>query len=163
MTKKQVIGLKLHPDLSDLEQKVYPIILNNTIWKVKASIDPVSGKRLKLITPARFQMILFYKHCFLLHHFPYHHRYVLYNVAFVTGAEKDTQASCEHRSKRNIVNQNNTHFCPDSRNLSYSTDILQQRACRVWTAEQLVLIIWSPREEKKKKKRKRDQPHQKHE
>jgi hypothetical protein len=32
------------------------------------------------------------------------------------------------------------HLRPDSMNLSYSTDILQQRAWRVRTAEQLVLM-----------------------
>lgn len=37
-----------------------------------------------------------------------------------------------------------TYFRPDSMNLSYSTDILQHRAWRVRTAEQLVLIMRLP-------------------
>lgn len=37
-----------------------------------------------------------------------------------------------------------TYFRPDSRNLSYSTDILQHSAWRVRTAEQLVLIMRPP-------------------
>lgn len=37
-----------------------------------------------------------------------------------------------------------TYLRPDSMNLSYSTDILQHRAWRVCTAEQLVLTTWLP-------------------
>lgn len=37
-----------------------------------------------------------------------------------------------------------TYLRPDSMNLSYSTDILQHSACRVCTAEQLVLMTWLP-------------------
>lgn len=33
----------------------------------------------------------------------------------------------------------NTHFLPDSMKWSYSTAILQERAWRLWAAEQLVL------------------------
>lgn len=34
------------------------------------------------------------------------------------------------------------YFLPDSMNLSYSTAILQERACRLWAAEQLVLMTF---------------------
>lgn len=37
-----------------------------------------------------------------------------------------------------------TYLRPDSMNLSYSTAILQHRAWRVCTAEQLVLMTWLP-------------------
>lgn len=33
-------------------------------------------------------------------------------------------------------------------NLSYSTDILQHKACRVWAAEQLVLMMLAPVKER---------------
>lgn len=42
-------------------------------------------------------------------------------------------------------------FC-DSMNLSYSTDILQHSAWRVWVAEQLVLMTLPPSMEERKKK-----------
>lgn len=37
-----------------------------------------------------------------------------------------------------------TYFFLDSINLSYSTAILQDKAWRLWAAEQLVLITWFP-------------------
>ena len=43
-----------------------------------------------------------------------------------------------------------TYFFPDSMNLSYSTAILQDRACRLWAAEQLVLTAWLPEATEKK-------------
>lgn len=45
--------------------------------------------------------------------------------------------------------ENNTYFRPLSRNLSNSTDILQQRARRLCEDEHLVLIMW-PSESKER-------------
>lgn len=54
-----------------------------------------------------FQMMLVYKHCFMLSSLLYAHHHILANTAFLTGTEKVTQVSCEHRTGRNKVNQNN--------------------------------------------------------
>lgn len=156
MTKKWVTGLELSLTFCSKPQRLLPIALNHTTWKLKAPTDPNSGKRLKLNPPFRFinlstfQRMLVYKHCHTLCSLPCARHHVLANTVFLAGAEEVMQVSCECRTEetKSIRTTHFTYFCPDSRNLSYSTDILQQRACRVWTAEQLVLIIWSPRKTK---------------
>lgn len=52
-------------------------------------------------------MMLVYKHCFMLCSLSSTHPYILANIAFLTGTEMVAQVSCEHRTGRNKVNQNN--------------------------------------------------------
>lgn len=61
---------------------------------------------------------------------------------------KNTNGLCLHRPPLTaappspVTAPGTAYFLPDSMNLSYSTAILQDRAWRLWAAEQLVLMTF---------------------